>query len=263
MTTAVPVGEAIPKLEPGVYILTAAIPRRVAASNGDDEDGNSGPAQSKAAQWFIVSDLGLTALSGQDGIHAFVRGIGKAQPVAGVTVRLVARNNEVLGTAKTDAPGYVRFEAGLSRGEGGLAPALLVAEAGTDYAFLDLATAAFDLTDRGVKGREAPGALDAYVFAERGVYRPGEPVHLTGLVRDRNGAAATLPVTLIVTRPDGVEHRRIVLNDQGLGGRATKLDLAPGAMTGTWRARCIPIRRPRRSPRRRSWSRTSCPSGWT
>ena len=234
VTTALPISEAIPKLEPGVYVVSASIPKRRGAESEDDgDDQQNGPG--RATQWFIISDLGLTALTGQDGLHAFVRGIGSAQPAAGVTVRLVARNNEVLGTAKTDAQGYVRFDAGLKRGEGGLAPAILVAESGADYAFLDLATAAFDLTDRGVKGREAPGALDAYLFPERGVYRPGEPVHLTGLVRDRAGAAATLPVTLIVSRPDGVEHRRIVLNDQGLGGRVTTLALAPTAMTGTWR----------------------------
>ena len=72
-------------------------------------------------------------------------------------MRLIARNNEVLGTAKTDDAGYARFDAGLKRGTGGMAPALLVADTGQDYAFLDLATAAFDLTDRGVKGPRDAG----------------------------------------------------------------------------------------------------------
>ncbi len=71
------------------------------------------------------------------------------------------------------------------RGEGGLAPAILVAENGNgEYAFLDLSTNAFDLSDRGVKGRDAPGPLDGYVYTERGVYRPGEEVNVTALVRD-------------------------------------------------------------------------------
>lgn len=229
VTTALPIGDAVPKLEPGVYILAAAIPKKTANDNDSESD--------QATQWFIVSDLGLTALSGSDGIHAFVRSLATADASAGITVKLVARNNEVLGTAKTDAQGYARFDAGLKRGEGGLAPALLVAEGTGDYAFLDLATAAFDLTDRGVKGRETPGAIDGYLFPERGVYRPGEPVHLTGLVRDQNGKAASLPVTLIIQRPDGVEHRRIALTDQGLGGRTVTLDLAASSMTGTWRAK--------------------------
>ena len=227
VTTAIPVSDAIPKLDPGVYVASASVGAKTNSESGTD----------RASQWFIVSDLGVSALTGTDGLHAFVRSLATANPVAGVTVRLVARNNEVLGSAKTDAAGYARFDAGVGKGQGGQAPALLVAETGQDYAFLDLTIAGFDLSDRGVKGREPPGALDAYLFAERGVYRPGEPVHLTGLVRDRAGRAASLPVTLIVSRPDGVEHRRLVLTDQGLGGRATTLDLAATSMTGTWRAK--------------------------
>mgnify|MGYP000946539455 CR=1 FL=1 len=54
-----------------------------------------------------------------------------------------------------------------------------------DYAFLDLTTAAFDLSDRGVSGREQSGALEAFIFPERGVYKPGETIHLTAIVRDK------------------------------------------------------------------------------
>ncbi len=236
VTTAIPIGEAVPKMEPGAYILETRIPRKSGASSQDSDDDNGG-SKDRAAQWFIVSDLGLTALTGADGLHGFVRALSSSDPMAGVTVKLVAKNNEILGTAKTDAAGYVKFDAGLKRGEGGLAPALLIAETGQDYAFLDLAASALDLGDRGIKGREVPGAIDGYVYAERGVYRPGEAVNLTALVRDKAGRAASLPATLIVTRPDGVEHRRLALADQGLGGRTTELRLARGAMTGTWRAK--------------------------
>ncbi|MGE0698431.1 MAG: alpha-2-macroglobulin, partial [Hyphomicrobiaceae bacterium] len=228
VTTAIPVTEALGKLEPGVYVVASALtgPR-------EGESAQSG----KAAQWFIVSDLGLTAMSGDDGLHAFVRSLATTSAASGVRVRLLARNNEVLGTATTDGRGYARFEPGLLRGEGGSAPRLLVAEGAEDYALLDLATAAFDLTDRGVKGRTAPGPLDAFLWPERGVYRPGETVHLTGLLRTATGAAAGAPVTLVVSRPDGVEHRRLVLADQGLGGRTTDLQLGRQSMTGTWRAK--------------------------
>jgi uncharacterized protein YfaS (alpha-2-macroglobulin family) len=227
VTTAFPVSEAIPRLDPGVYAMVA----RPADKKGDDDNG-------WATQWFVVSDLALTAMTADDGIHGFVRSLATADPVGSAKVRLVARNNEVLATAQSDANGYIRFDAGLKRGEGGLTPAILVAEGPSgDYAFLDLSASAFDLADRGVKGREAPGAIDAFLFAERGVYRPGEDVHLTALVRDKAAKAATLPVMLIVTRPDGVEHRRYALTDQGLGGRLTTLGLGGSAMTGTWRAK--------------------------
>jgi len=227
VTTALPVTDAVKALKPGVYVMIAK-PTQKSRNDYSPE----------ATQWFIVSDLGLTAFSGDDGVHAFVRSLVAATPWAGVNVKLIARNNEVLGTTKSDANGYAMFAAGLARGEGGLQPALLVAESDSgEYAFLDLTSNAFDLTDRGVKGREAPGPLDGYLYTERGVYRPGEDVHITGLVRDKAGKAASLPVTLIVTRPDGVEYRRITLTDRGLGGRELTLPLAATAMTGTWRAK--------------------------
>ena len=225
VTTALPVGEAIPKLEAGVYTAVAWADEKSRKQGGD-----------LATQWFIVSDLGLTVYSGGDGVHAFVRSLATAAPSEGATVKLVARNNEVLATGRTNSGGYVRFDAGIGKGEGGLKPALLVAKgAKGDYAFLDMATGAFDLSDRGVKGRAKPGPVDGYLYLDRGVYRPGEQVQLSALVRDAKAQASNVPTTVIVTRPDGVEHRRVRLAAGDLGGHTTTLALASGAMTGTWR----------------------------
>jgi alpha-2-macroglobulin len=188
-----------------------------------------------AAQWMVVSDLGLTAISGDDGVHALVQSLGSAGPLAGVELRLVARNNEVLATKTTGADGRVDFDPGLSRGKGGSAPGLLVATLAGDYGFLSLAQNAFDLSDRGVAGRDPPAGLDAFLYTERGVYRSGETVFATALLRDARGAAKSgLPLTLVVKRPDGVEYKRATLPDEGLGGRAYTIPLLPGSAAGKW-----------------------------
>ncbi len=110
ITTAVPITDAVTTLRPGAYVIT------VRAELSTDEWGNL------ATQWFVVSDLGLTALSGDDGVHAIVRSLSTAAPAANVKVRLIAINNDVLGEATTDANGYARFDPGLARGKGGAAP---------------------------------------------------------------------------------------------------------------------------------------------
>ncbi|SFL57076.1 hypothetical protein SAMN03159423_2552 [Bradyrhizobium sp. NFR13] len=233
VTTAFPVDQAIGELQPGVYVMTAAA--KGPGSGGGDDDG------SLATQWFIVSDLGLTAFSGNDGIHVFVNSLASTDPMAKADVRLVARNNEILATRKTDDSGHVLFEAGLAKGEGGLSPALLtVTSDKNDYAFLSLKSNAFDLSDRGVSGRPVPAGADAFVYAERGVYRSGETVYLTALLRDGQGNAVTSgPMTLVVERPDGVEFRRAVLPDQGAGGRSLTLPLNSAVPAGTWRVRAF------------------------
>ena len=224
-TTAIPIAEALPTMKPGAYVITAA----PATGNVDDY----GPI---ATQWFIVSDLGLTALSGNDGVHAIVRSLSSAAPVASAKLRLVAVDNEILGETVTDDQGEGTFEPGLARGTGGMAPQLIVAETSGDYAFIDLTRAAFDLTDRGVDGRPAPEKVDVFLTPERGIYRPGETVHLTALVRDaRANAVDDLPMTLIVERPDGVEFLRRTLSDDGLGGYSDDVGLDANAMRGSWR----------------------------
>jgi alpha-2-macroglobulin len=110
----------------------------------------------------------------------------------------------------------------------------------TDYAFLNLKSNPFDLSDRGVGGRVVPSGADAFVYAERGVYRSNETVYLTALLRDGKGNALSgTPLTLVVERPDGVEFRRAVLPDQGAGGRSLTLPLNSAVPTGTWRVRAF------------------------
>ncbi len=57
----------------------------------------------------------------------FVNSLATTEPKGQVEVRLIARNNEMLATKRSDAAGRVSSKPGLTRGEGGLAPAMLVA----------------------------------------------------------------------------------------------------------------------------------------
>jgi uncharacterized protein YfaS (alpha-2-macroglobulin family) len=229
VVTAFPVDSALTDLKPGVYAMTAA-PKETISNDYD----------ALATQWFIVSDFGLTAYSTHDGVEVFVHSLASAQPLPGTEVRLIARNNEVLAVKATDANGHVHFEAGLTRGEGGQQPAAVIASGKADYAFLSLKSPGFDLSDRGVAGRPTPMGYDAFVYTERGVYRTGESVAITALLRDARGVAVpNVPVTLVVERPDGVDYRRVVVPDQGLGGRSLIVPIVATAATGTWRVRAF------------------------
>ena len=180
--TAFPVLQAVGRLEPGLYVMLAQPSDGRASSEGED-----GGYEAKATQWMVVSDLGLTAFKGRDGVHAFARSLAAATVVPNAEIRLVARNNEVLATRRTDESGHVDFDPGLARGEGGVGAGSRGRPVGDDYGFLDLTPTAFDLTDRGVKAGPSAGAIDAYLFPERGVYRSGETVVRTALLRDGKG----------------------------------------------------------------------------
>lgn len=224
VTTRLPMAEALAGQPAGVYALKAAVP-------GED------PYEvAPAWQWFVVSDLGLTTMSGVDGLHVVVRSLGSAGAKPGVTVEMLSRANEVIATTQTDAIGYARFDAGLVRGTGGQAPAMVIARDGTDdVAFLSLTEPEFDLSDRGVEGREAAPPVDVYLTTDRGAYRTGETVHVTALSRDGNAAAiAGLPMTAVLKRPDGVEFSRMQVSDWE-GGYVYSLLIPGSAPRGVWR----------------------------
>jgi uncharacterized protein YfaS (alpha-2-macroglobulin family) len=224
VTTSFPLDDVLKNRAPGVYVIMAS------PTDQHTDDWNA-----KATQWLLVSDLGLTTLSNQSGLSVFVRSLNSAKPVAGTEVSLVARNNQVLATAKTDDMGLASFPGGLMKGTGGNAPAIVTATAAQDFAFIDISRAAFDFSDRGVGGRTAPGPLDVFMYTDRGIYRPGHTVHLSAIARDDKAVAvAGLPLTFIVDRPDGVEYQRYPLADMGTGGYTLDVDLKTNAMRGMW-----------------------------
>ncbi|MFN3825023.1 MAG: alpha-2-macroglobulin family protein [Pseudorhodobacter sp.] len=225
MTTRLPLTEALAGQGAGIYALKAALP-------GKDEYDFA-----PAWQWFVASDLGMTSFSGVEGLHVVIRSLGTAGPKPGVTVELLSRANEVLATVETDAEGMAHFPAALTRGRAGAAPAMLVAKAGEeDLAFLSLTDPEFDLSDRGVEGREAAPPVDVFVTTERGAYRAGETVHVTALARDAQAQAIDgLPLTAIVKRPDGVEYSRAVAQASVMGGHVFALPIAGSAPRGVWR----------------------------
>ncbi len=224
VTTRLPLDEAIKDQPAGIYALRAAVP-------GVDEY-----TIAPSWQWFVVSDLGMTTLSGVDGLHVFVRSLGTAEAKTGVTLELLSVANEVLGTATTDDTGYAKFDAGLIRGIDSAAPAMVVAKDATDTAFLSLTDPEFDLSDRGVEGRQAAPPVDVFLTTDRGAYRAGETVHATALARDSETAAIPgLPLTAILSRPDGVEYVRALAEDVGAGGHVYDFPIASSAPRGMWK----------------------------
>jgi uncharacterized protein YfaS (alpha-2-macroglobulin family) len=224
VTTRLPMGDVLGDMPAGVYVLSAAVP------DSQDRDDRS-------SQWFILSDIGLTTLQSTDGLTVFARALGSAEAMAGLEVSLVSRANRVVAQAVTDAQGVARFAPGLLRGPDSSAPAMVMARQGdADFAFLSLTDPGFDLSDRGVEGRAPAGPLDAFLATDRGAYRAGEQIHMTALLRDaRADAVPDVPLTAVLTRPDGVEYSRHVSNGGLDGGHVLTLPLAPSVPRGTWR----------------------------
>ncbi|MFL1463031.1 alpha-2-macroglobulin family protein [Roseococcus sp. DSY-14] len=202
--------------QPGLYILLV-------------RSADGGRAVT-AAQPVVVTDIALTAWRGPGGLAAQARRLSTARAEAGVRVALLARSNEVLAEARTDADGLVRFAAPLLRGEGAQEPVALHAETAQELVPLDLTAAAFDLSDRGAGGQPHPGPLEALLWLDRGIFRPGETVHAMALLRDAAGLPQDLPLRLRLRRPNGQVAAEHVLRDGG----HWPIALPAAAQAGAW-----------------------------
>jgi uncharacterized protein YfaS (alpha-2-macroglobulin family) len=251
VTTAIPFTDLVKDPVPGLYAIVAQKTIKKSERPDQEDDTSLHAINDKDylvdynddyyVQWLVVTDIGLTTYDGQDGLHVAARSYSTGKPAAGVEVRLLSRDNTVLADSQTDAAGHIYFNDALLRGEGGKEAKLLQATGGAgDFTFIDLQQPALDLTDRGVDGRNAVKHLDAFLYSERGIYRPGDTLFLSALIRDPNATALETapPVTLKIFRPDGVLFNQTVLNahDVKIGGYHTSFDIPENARMGMWRA---------------------------
>lgn len=225
-STVFALGAALDSLKPGAYFVRI---RDVSA--GADEYRSA-----TAWRWIMFTDMALTSYSAPDGIDVFVRSLSTARPMAGVDMTLIAQNNDILGKAVTNADGRVRFGRALINGDYPLTPKMIMAYGPQeDFAALDLTRAPLDLSDRDVAGRAAPARIDGYVYFDRGIYRPGETVHVSALLRDSAGKAIdSRPVSVTIRRPNGTEAESRRIESLDLGGLTFDYETPASAPRGQW-----------------------------
>ncbi len=220
--TVLPLANVMKK--PGLYA--------VALSPGDGTPNNGSLS---LVQIVLRTNIAPTTWRGRDGLHVQLRRYTNARAISGATINLIAADNAILGTAKTNDDGIAFFPAPLLAGPGGQAPsALHINSRHGDFSLVDLNASPFDLSDRGVSGRAEPKPIDPYIYTDRGIYRPGETIHLTALLRNPNGKKLNIPLHLIVRRPGGQIFSDTVPTWSDDGAFSQPIILSPGAQAGTW-----------------------------
>lgn len=223
--TGLPIDQIIgKKLSPGVYVLEARL-----SDKYDEEEF--------ASQALIITDIALSTFKGPDGLHVFARSLQTAQPLENVSITLVSRSNSHLSTLKTNTEGQVVFPHPIINGKKGNQIAFLTASRASELSVLSLTNEPFDFQDRGVAGHSSSSPIEGFITTERGIYRPGETVHLLSLIPNQQGQAITsLPLTLKIFRPDGALAQETLLQDAGTRAYVYDYALNPSAQTGTWLA---------------------------
>lgn len=187
------------------------------------------------SRFISVSDLGLIAKEGADKLFVFANSIKTTAPIQGVNVVAYGNNNQVLGMATTNADGVA--EVSYSRKEfAGFKPAMIVAKSNDDFTYLPFNTTKVNTSRFDVGGKKLSSTgLDAFIYGERDIYRPGETINFSVVVRDPSWKIpGQLPVKFRFLYPNGKEARafRKSLNEQG--SVEGQVPLTDAAITGTY-----------------------------
>ncbi|QQL44504.1 alpha-2-macroglobulin family protein [Sulfuriroseicoccus oceanibius] len=155
-------------------------------------------------RFVLVTDLGMLVKRASDGSRAvFVQSISNGVPVAGVRVSVVAKNGSEVLAARTDENGYVHLDS-VDHLREEKEPTAILAKSGSDVAFIPYQRPDrlidFSRFDIGGVNASDSEKLEAFVFSERGIYRPGDELHIGAVVRRRDwsGRLQGLPLMLDV-----------------------------------------------------------------
>jgi len=186
-------------------------------------------------RFVSLSDIGLIAKEGSDKVSVFVNSLKSAESLGNVSVSLYGNNNQLVSTAVTNPDGYAELP--LKKNEfSGFKPALITARNGSDFNYMlfnntHVETSRFEV---GGKNSNVTG-LDAFVYLERDIYRPGEKINMSVVVRDRKwNVPAEVPLKIKLLQPNGKELKVIRKNVNEQGSLESAFELSPAAITGSY-----------------------------
>jgi len=187
------------------------------------------------SRFVSLSDIGLIAKEGKEKIFVFANSIQTAKAIEGVNVVAYGANNQLLGTGATNADGvaeilYARKEFA------GFAPAMIIAKTAEDFNYLPFNATKVNTSRFEVGGKRInTTGLDAFIYEERDIYRPGEKINFSVVLRDKTWKSpGEIPVKLKFLLPDGKELKTFRKNLNEQGSLEGSIDLSVAAITGSY-----------------------------
>lgn len=210
---------------------------------------NNTPLDTRAKRLILVTDMGLLVKDNNDETHdVFVQSIVQGQPIPKVQVSVLGKNGLALFTETSDDQGQVHFPS-LKDFVDDREPVVYLASNGADVSFIpynkfnrQLEFSRFDVG--GLYNSPVLGSLSAFVFTDRGLYRPGDTAHLGLIVKQAWAKTAPkgLPLQVSISDPRGTTllDKQFSLDESGFFSFDFKT--AEAAPTGSYSVTLYTVR---------------------
>ena len=181
---------------------------------------------------LMTSDLGLIVKSAGTGrIWATVTDIVQAKPVKGASVTAYNYQLQEIGKGETGDDGFVQLDLSGK-------PFAVTAGKGKSVTYLKVTDGNEKPLSRfDVGGEKTESGIKAFIYGERGVWRPGDTLHLTMIVRNTGEALPdTHPVKMELYTPQGQFYCSLTDVSGKDGFHVFNIPTGQDDPTGTWNA---------------------------
>jgi uncharacterized protein YfaS (alpha-2-macroglobulin family) len=179
----------------------------------------------------LASNLGVMVKGGNDGVmNVFVHNLLDTEPLKGVKVKFYNYQGEVLGDGDTDSDGqaHVTLKTG--------APFYLIASLDKQRAYVRMDKgSALSLSSFDVSGEVIQKGIKGFIYGDRGVWRPGDVLHMGFMLNDRDGILPEgHPVVMELYNPMGQIYLKKISTSGILGVYSFDLPTESNVATGSW-----------------------------
>ncbi len=149
-------------------------------------------------QNILASNIGLIAKKGTDeSLMVYATDLKTASPLLNVDVELYGYQQQLLSSKTTNQEGCADF---------GPQPKgyIVVAKRDNEFNYLKLQDAySLSMSKFDISGAKVQNGLKGYIYGERGVWRPGDSIHLSFVLNEdlKNPLPSGYPITLEVRNP--------------------------------------------------------------
>ena len=187
------------------------------------------------SRYAMLTDIGITARMAPTYLMVWVNSLENTRPLSGAEVKLISRNNQIIVEGTCDERGVVIIDDIVDRVQE-FEPYVVVVTCGDDLAYLQFDQCRLPISDFDVGGRPySVSGYEAFVCTDRGIYRPGDTVHIVSIVRGPECSIPdSFPFLVTVYDPQGNEFRQIRGSTGELSFTATDIHIPDFARTGNY-----------------------------
>ncbi|MDR2192260.1 MAG: alpha-2-macroglobulin family protein [Endomicrobium sp.] len=174
-------------------------------------------------RFILVTDLALLVKKDSSDRHSvFVMSIKDGLPVSGAKVEILGKNGLPVLTSRTNEEGYAQFDK-IDGYNNEKQPVAYIVSRGNDISFMpflrndrEVNFSKFDISGQHSSSKD--DRLKAFIFSDRGIYRPGDEMNFAMIVKDDKwGDASGVPIQFELEDPSGkvIFKKTVALNSSG------------------------------------------------